>query len=173
MDENEVIENFLKNYFIDISDKGFSAYYLHPEDRSAYISFPVETLQLGKVSKWNRMLDKPLVHKPEIQFLVSQAMISGNFYASFESNDVVDFFSKYGLEDYIDKYYLGIIKDGDEVGKSLLIPEIYSEWNGTPTGELQIWRWRSVDGPDKSPLAPYERYTDHESFIVKPAEDID
>lgn len=167
MDENEVIGNFLNNYFIDISDKGFSAYYLHPEDRSTYISFPVETLQLGEVSKWNKMLGKPLVHKPEIQFLVSQAMINGDFFASFESNDVVDFFSKYGLGEYIDKYYLGIIKDGDEVGKSLLIPEIYSEWDGTPTGEVEVWMW--VDKsmlPDKV-LAPYERYTDHESFTAK------
>lgn len=173
MNENEVIENFLKNYFIDISDKGFSAYYLHPEDRSAYISFPVETLQLGEVSKWNKMLDNPLVHKPEIKFLVSQSMINGDFYTSFVSNAVVDFFSEYGLEDYIDKYYLGIIKDGDEVGKSLLIPEVYSEWNGTPTGELQIWRWWTTDGTDKRPLAPYERYVDHESFPLEKVEDVD
>lgn len=173
MDENDVIENFLKNYFIDISDKGFSAYYLHPEDRSTYISFPVETLQLGEVSEWNKMLAKPLVHKPTSHFLVSQAMINGIFYASFESNDIVDFFSEYGLEDYIDKYYLGIIKDGDEVGKSLIIPEVYSEWTGTPTGELEIWLWRSTDSTNRSPLAPYERYVDHESFPLEKIEDED
>lgn len=158
------IEEVLDQSRVDISNSGLRCYYLHPEDRTKYISFPVTHLAVSPMEG----IPKTGLSQCSMTFdqIMSVQFAQANFYPEI-SDEALDLFTRYGVEDYIDDYYVGCFTEHNEYANKIMFKDYYTEWDSEEKGELQIWSWRSTDSADKSPLAPYERYTDHESFTVK------
>lgn len=157
---NEV-DKALVASLIDVSNSGLRSYYMHPEDRSKYISFPVTELGV-----------RPREGVPVTGLGTKSISFDQGMSAQFRESrlfawsveGVVEFFSRYGLENYIYEYLIGTFSENNDYAKRIMIPDHHSEWDGEETWEVQVFRWVDRDLVCGEKLAPFQRYTDDPSY---------
>lgn len=135
----------LEETTIDISSSGLRAYYVHPESRSHYASFPVESMTSEVVL--------PIISTRNSYFKIEDRIKSGFLgrYSATLPEEASRLFADYGLDDYIPEYFIGVLRETDTEALSILL--VGRElWDQPETATIDKWRG------SENPSAPFEYF---------------